>query len=55
MFCSFFLTIIMNAVSSQATRQINKVKEDLSKLDDENSIVSNALTGVFYIIPALHC
>ncbi|TIB69022.1 hypothetical protein E3Q24_03475 [Wallemia mellicola] len=35
----------MNAVSSQATRQINKVKEDLSKLDDENSIVSNALTG----------
>ncbi|TIC60122.1 hypothetical protein E3Q03_03448 [Wallemia mellicola] len=33
------------SVSSQATRQINKVKEDLSKLDDENSIVSNALTG----------
>ncbi|TIC52554.1 hypothetical protein E3Q04_03474 [Wallemia mellicola] len=33
------------SVSSQATRQINKLKEDLSKLDDENSIVSNALTG----------
>lgn len=41
----------MNAVSSQATRQINKLKEDLSKLDDENSIVSNALTGVLYTVP----
>lgn len=35
----------MNAVSSQATKQVNKIKEDLNKLDDDNLPFSNALTG----------
>ncbi|TIA71148.1 hypothetical protein E3P91_02716 [Wallemia ichthyophaga] len=35
----------MNAVSSQATRQINKLNEDISKLDNDKGELSNALTG----------